>query len=74
MSRFVLVGECWGCRELFAYDPEKVPCARIGGEDRPICEPCVVRIAPIRKAKGLPEIVVKPGAYVDLTAEQMEGR
>ena len=54
---------CIGCGQLFPYNPNLVPSIRINGVREPICQGCVARANPERKAKGLDPIPVMPGAY-----------
>lgn len=67
---FVL-SECYGCRQLFTYNPDLVPSIPIGpdgqphpdGERMPICQRCVELANPRRLRNGLDLIVILPGAY-----------
>lgn len=54
---------CIGCGNVFSFNPDLVPSVRINGVREPICQSCVDRVNPQRKAKGLPPIVPAPGAY-----------
>jgi hypothetical protein len=63
MARIV-VGQCFGCFQLFEFDPEKVPCVTIQKKRNPVCVECVVfQLNPRRKEKGLPPIEILHGAY-----------
>jgi hypothetical protein len=59
---FVL-GDCYGCRRLFTYNPFRVPSLTIQGERRPFCINCLERVNPRRIANGLAPLVALPGAY-----------
>jgi hypothetical protein len=63
------IGPCFGCRYLFAYDPDRVPSIVVNGEREPICRNCVERANPLRIKNGLDPIVPLPGAYGDGTVE-----
>lgn len=54
---------CAGCRQVFFYNPVRVPSIRINGVREPICRACVERVNPRRIANGLAPIVPLPGAY-----------
>lgn len=58
-----VVGDCYACRRLFTFNPERVPSVVVAGEREPICADCVERANPMRAANGLPPIVPLPGAY-----------
>jgi len=57
------VAPCFGCKQLFSFDPHLVPSIPIKGSREPICQACVDLANPIRAANGLLPIVVLPGAY-----------
>lgn len=63
MGYVLALGHCIGCQRLFGFHPEKVPSVVVDGVREPICQECVNRSNPIRKANGLAEIVPLPGAY-----------
>lgn len=52
---------CFGCGEVFGFDVDRVPSVLV--PRRPLCRPCVELANPIRRARGLPEIPILPGAY-----------
>ena len=55
--------QCFGCKRVFAFHPNKVPSCPVNGTRQPICQTCVDVVNPRRVAGGLDPIVVKPGAY-----------
>lgn len=63
------IGSCVNCKKIFSFNPDLVPSVRVNGSKEPICKTCVEWANPIRKAKGLPEAVVLPGAY-DVSPEE----
>jgi hypothetical protein len=63
MGYVFIYGECVGCHRFFGFHPHKVPSYRQDGVRQPICQTCVDRVNPMRKANGLPPIVPLPGAY-----------
>jgi hypothetical protein len=54
---------CYGCKQIFSYNPMRVPSIRIDGDRRPICRACVERVNPQRVANGLDPIVPLSDAY-----------
>lgn len=63
MGYLMAMGPCYGCGEVIAFNPERVPSVSIDGHLHPICRECVARINPMREANGLPPVVLLPGAY-----------
>jgi hypothetical protein len=63
MGWMFVMGNCVVCGNLFTFNADRVPSAVVNGRREPICRACVERANPLRKAKGLPEIVILPGAY-----------
>ena len=63
MGYVSVLAPCFGCGQLFSFNPVRVPSIRIGGERMPVCQTCVDRVNPKRRANGLDDIVPLPGAY-----------
>lgn len=63
MGYAMAMGPCIGCGRLFSFNPVAVPSAVVDGVREPICRDCVERANPIRIAKGLEPIVIRPDAY-----------
>jgi len=63
MGTYFALGRCICCGRHFTFHPERVPSLRVEGKREPVCRACVDKINPVRKAKGLDEIVPLPGAY-----------
>ena len=64
MSVFVYVlGECYVCRRVFAFNGELVPSLELNGRREPFCPDCIARANVKRVANGLDPIVPLPGAY-----------
>jgi hypothetical protein len=47
---------CYCCKQIFSYNPMRVPSINVNGMRQPICRPCVDLANPSRRASGLPEI------------------
>lgn len=56
-------GACYGCGQLFGFNPVKVPSLRVNGVKEPFCLACIERANPKRVANGLAPIVPAPDAY-----------
>ena len=64
MGYVAVISSCFGCGNIFSYNPHKVPSIRDGDDVRqPICHVCVERVNPLRVANGLAPIVPHPDAY-----------
>jgi hypothetical protein len=67
----IVFGPCYGCGQVFGYNPHRVPSIRIGpdgdfsatGDRKPICQQCVDVANPKRIANGLEPIEVYPDSY-----------
>jgi hypothetical protein len=64
---------CARCGQIFGFNPHLVPSVRAtpDGPRLPLCEACVRWANPRRKAKGLAEIEVRPGAYRPLEEKDL---
>lgn len=70
MSYLLAMGECFFCKRIFTFNPERVPSVRVkdgkpdpAGAREPLCSNCVERANEVRKAHGLEPIRILPGAY-----------
>ena len=64
MGYVMSVGTCFGCNRVFSFNPMRVPSYPHPERGRlPICQECVARVNPMRKANGLPPIVPHADAY-----------
>lgn len=63
MGYMMAYSMCYGCKRDFFYHPSRVPSVRVNGHREPICQTCVDRANPLRRANGLEPIVPLPGAY-----------
>lgn len=59
MAYMTCLGSCFGCRQLFTFNPTSVP----SYQGEPICRACIERVNAKRKAMGLPLWPILPGAY-----------
>lgn len=57
------MGPCVRCRQIFSFNPVRVPSIMIHGSRQPVCRACVDLINPLRRANGLEPIVPLPDAY-----------
>ena len=59
MGYAMAMGPCFGCKQIFSFNPVKVP----SYQGEPICESCIKRVNEKRKATGLPLWPVPSDAY-----------
>jgi hypothetical protein len=57
------MGVCYGCKQVFTFNPVRVPSLTINGTRQPICRNCVERANVMRARLGNPPIVPLPDAY-----------
>jgi hypothetical protein len=69
MAWMQAIAACVSCHGMFCFNPERVPSVVVNGTREPICRTCVERANPERVRRGLPAIVILPGAY---EAEQVD--
>lgn len=66
----VALSPCYGCGNVFQYNPELVPSTRDGnGIKRPICGDCMATVNAERVAKGMEPVRIMPGAYEPMVIE-----
>ena len=63
MGYELCMGVCIACGRVFGFNPHRVPSVRVKGEREPVCQECIEVANAKRKAAGLPELKVLPGAY-----------
>jgi len=63
MGYALAMSPCFCCKRVFGYNPNHVPSLRVSGVRQPICKPCIEQANPLRKQRGLPELVPHPNAY-----------
>jgi len=65
MAYMIAHSACFGCKRIFAYNPEWVPSIRDPKtcEKEPVCRQCIDAANPHRIANGLEPIQVHPLAY-----------
>ena len=66
MAFMMAMGRCCACKQMFSFNPDRVPSVRVSvpdGPREPICRGCVERANPERVKRGLAPITVLPGAY-----------
>lgn len=67
MAYMTLMCRCYTCGAPLLCNPLRVPSVpahlTTTGEKEPVCKACVDRANPQRAKRGLPPIVILPGAY-----------
>jgi hypothetical protein len=71
MGYAICTGPCFGCGQIFSFNPVRVPSVNVHGDRRPICRTCVERVNPMRIANGLEPIVLLPDAYEACNEEEL---
>jgi len=71
MGYLMAMGPCFGCGKPFMFNPNHVPSITIKGEREPICKTCIERANPLRKANGIPEVVIDPRAYEPMDENEL---
>lgn len=62
----IVVGRCVLCREMFGFNPDRVPSiitAESNGQREPVCKTCLPFFNEERERLGLPVLVVLEGSY-----------
>ena len=63
MGYYQILGACVVCRRPFMFHPHKVPSVRVHGVREPVCFDCLQLANAKRRAAGVAEIPILPGAY-----------
>ncbi len=72
MSGYVIcTGVCYGCKQLFTFNPLYVPSLTIDGVREPFCRACIERANIIRKDKGMPPLEIHPKGYEPLPEQEL---
>ncbi|MDQ3254389.1 MAG: hypothetical protein M3R15_10860 [Acidobacteriota bacterium] len=67
----ICTGTCYGCKQLFTFNPLYVPSLTIDGVRWAFCRACIERANAIRKDKGMPPLEVHPRGYEPLPEEEL---
>jgi hypothetical protein len=51
------------CKQIFTFNPVRVPSIRVSGSREPICGRCIENINLKRVAAGVPPFTIAPDAY-----------
>tara|TARA_R100000789_G_C2889292_1_gene116939 strand:- start:53 stop:316 length:264 start_codon:yes stop_codon:yes gene_type:complete len=64
MSGYALViGNCYVCKQMFSFNPHKVPSIRVDGIKQALCSGCMKVINEKREAINLTPFEINPEAY-----------
>jgi len=63
MGFVAATSSCFGCKQVFSYNPMRVPSIVVDGTREPVCARCVERANAMRRKNGKPLIVPLPDAY-----------
>lgn len=67
MAFMSAMGDCFGCRQVFSFNPLRVP----SYQGEPICRACIERVNAQRRQRGLPEWPVFPDSYEPAEASEL---
>ena len=62
---------CVVCKELFGYNPNRVPSITIKGVKQGICRKCIEMANEVFREKNEPEFEIHPDAYGPIKAEEL---
>ena len=65
-------GLCIRCRQVFSFNPMKVPSIVMDGTRRALCRDCIEPFNEQRRKLGLPLMVPLPGAYEPCHESELE--
>jgi len=72
MSGYAMVySPCFGCGQMFGYNPHLVPSIRVNGVREPVCRNCLETANKRREANGDKPHPIKPGAYEPIREEEL---
>ena len=63
MTFVSVIGDCYGCKRIFSFNPDFVPSLRVNGIKEPFCKSCIDKANPVRIANGLEPLRIHPMAY-----------
>jgi hypothetical protein len=63
MGYALATGSCLICKQMFTFNPVRVPSFRVRGSREPICRSCINDINQKRAAAGVHTFVIAPDAY-----------
>jgi hypothetical protein len=66
MGYVMCAAACFGCKQPFYFNPNKVPAIRVEGEKMPVCRDCIERANRARIAIGIAPFEIDPHAYEPL--------
>jgi hypothetical protein len=67
MGYALVVGTCGQCKNIFSFNPNKVPSLK----NIPFCRACVDAANPLREKNGLPPILYAADAYEAIPEEEL---
>lgn len=71
MGYALMWGACWSCKQVFSFNPHRVPSIPIEGVRQPICRACIEAANPKRIENGLEPVVIHPDAYEPIDEREL---
>jgi hypothetical protein len=59
----LMYGRCINCKNVFTFNPLRVPSVRIKNQREPVCSPCMVKVNTHRKNNGQKPFHIHSDAY-----------
>lgn len=72
MGYVAAMSNCLICRQMFSFNPVKVPSFRVDGVKEPICSNCMGLVNEGRKAAGLEPFAIPYDAYEACDESEIE--
>jgi len=63
MGYALCMGQCYGCKKTFSFNPVKVPSLTIEGTKEPFCKDCIDKANVERVKLGKEPLTYSPEAY-----------
>jgi len=70
MGYMSCISPCYGCKNIFEYNPYHVPSIRINDVREPVCEACMHKINAYRIDHGLDPFYIYPDAYQPIDEDE----
>ena len=63
MGYALAMGHCLVCRQVFSFNPVKVPSFRVDGTKEPVCRECIKQANELRIKNGVEPFIIPADAY-----------
>lgn len=73
MGYVIAMGSCLACRQVFSFNPMRVPSIRVNGVLEPVCGACMALVNAKRVAAGVEPHPIMDGAYGACNESELGG-